>query len=183
MGKKSGGIIEYASKSWEEYTGIKDIREAWRTMTHPEDWKPIMAVWENAIQQGTSFKYETRLKNRHGEYRWHYAVGEPVKDGSGSVIKYIGALTDIHVQKTFSENLEKLVAERTKELANLNVELQRSNEDLQQFAHVASHDLKEPVRKVRVFNSRLTEELGNILPDKAKDYINKIEKAAITITQ
>ena len=38
--------------------------------------------------------------------------------------------------------------ERTKEL-------QRSNEDLQQFAHVASHDLKEPVRKVKTFTNRL----------------------------
>lgn len=42
--------------------------------------------------------------------------------------------------KALSESLEQQVAERTSKL-------QRSNEDLQQFAHVASHDLKEPVRK------------------------------------
>jgi hypothetical protein len=165
------GIMEYASKNWEEYTGIKDLREAWRVSTHPDDWDTIMAVWQYAFTNGTSFQHEVRLKNKEGEYRWHYAVGEPVKDERGSVVKFIGALTDIHVQKTFAEKLETLVAERTKEL-------QRSNEDLQQFAHVASHDLKEPVRKIITFGNRLTEEFGIELPDRAKNYVTKMESAA-----
>ncbi|HYF33036.1 MAG TPA: PAS domain S-box protein [Chitinophagaceae bacterium] len=173
------GSIEYGSKSWEEYCGIRDVREAWRTITHPEDWEPVMSLWQKSMEEGNAFNCEVRLRNKEGEYRWHYAVGEPVRDASGTVIKYIGALTDIHVQKTFSEKLEKLVAERTRELANLNMELQRSNEDLQQFAHVASHDLKEPVRKVRTFNGRLSEEFSDVLPDKAKSYIKKVENAAV----
>lgn len=177
--RRMDGTMEYGSKSWEEYCGIRDVREAWTAITHPDDWEPVMSLWQTAMQKGSAFNCEVRLRNKEGEYRWHYAVGEPVKDASGTVIKYIGALTDIHVQKTFAENLEKLVAERTKELASLNMELQRSNEDLQQFAHVASHDLKEPVRKVRTFNNRLIEEFGHILPDKAKGYVNKIENAAV----
>jgi PAS domain S-box-containing protein len=164
------GTIEYASKSWEDYTGIKDISEAWKIIVHPDDRESIMTIWKNAFTAGTSFQYEARLKNKEGEYRWHYAVGEPVKDEWGKVVKYIGALTDINVQKTFSEKLEDVVAERTKEL-------ERSNEDLQQFAHVASHDLKEPVRKVRFYGSRLKNEFGEVLPDKAKLYINKMETA------
>jgi light-regulated signal transduction histidine kinase (bacteriophytochrome) len=47
-----------------------------------------------------------------------------------------------------ANELEQVVAERTKEL-------RRSNDDLQQFAHVASHDLKEPVRKTGIFSDRL----------------------------
>src|SRR6185312_6044407 len=50
--------------------------------------------------------------------------------------------------KLLLTRLEAMVDERTKEL-------QRSNEDLLQFAHVASHDLKEPVRKIRTFGLRL----------------------------
>ncbi len=165
------GTIEYASKSWEDYTGIKDISEAWKVMTHPDDWEPIMAVWQNAFTTGISFQYEVRMKNKEGEYKWHYAVGEPVKDEWGKAVKYISALTDIHVQKTFAENLEKIVSERTKEL-------ERSNEDLQQFAHVASHDLKEPVRKIMTFSNRLKDEFEGDLPEKAKNYIAKIEGAS-----
>src|SRR5690606_30982211 len=50
-------------------------------------------------------------------------------------------------------------------------------EDLLQFAHVASHDLKEPVRKVKVFVSRLEDEFGEVLPQKAKNYVGKIQNA------
>jgi signal transduction histidine kinase len=67
--------------------------------------------------------------------------------------------------------LENLVTERTKEL-------QRSNQDLQQFAHVASHDLKEPVRKIKTFTSRLDDEYHEQLPERAKVFVNKIQHAS-----
>ena len=63
-------------------------------------------------------------------------------------------------------------------LEQKNQELLRSNEDLQQFAHVASHDLKEPVRKVRTFANRLGHELGDSLSPNAKTFLTKMEKAA-----
>jgi PAS domain S-box-containing protein len=166
------GKIEFGSKNWERYSGISDVSEAWQAMAHPEDWKAIMTAWEQSVVSDTPFRYEVRLKNSEGEYRWHNASGEPVKDEKGKVIKWIGALTDIHEQKTFAEKLERIVQERT-------IELQRSNEDLQQFAHVASHDLKEPVRKVITFSSRLREELGKNISEKAATYFSKIEGSAM----
>jgi signal transduction histidine kinase len=80
--------------------------------------------------------------------------------------------------------MEEEVRVRTRELRELNValkdlnsSLQKSNEDLQQFAHVASHDLKEPVRKIRTFSSRLREEYGAALPEQARVFLNKIDQA------
>jgi light-regulated signal transduction histidine kinase (bacteriophytochrome) len=73
--------------------------------------------------------------------------------------------------------LEQEVKKRTFELSRLNLSLQRSNEDLQQFAHVASHDLKEPIRKIRTFGSRLQDEYGHLLPDKANVFLDKIHNA------
>ena len=174
--RNMNGQIEYGSKNWEDYSGIKDVSEAWMAMTHPDDYEPIMSSWKIAMEEGKPFKYEVRLKNKAGEYRWHSAVGEPVKDAEGNIVKWIGALSDSHDQKTVAEKLEGLVAERTKEL-------QRSNEDLQQFAHVASHDLKEPVRKIRTFGSRLKDEFAADLPEKAKTYLGKMEGAADRIYQ
>ncbi|HZH01941.1 MAG TPA: ATP-binding protein, partial [Flavisolibacter sp.] len=166
------GQIEFGSKKWELYSGINDVSKAWLAMVHPEDWKAIMDAWEQAVATNRAFRYEVRLKSKEGEYRWHNASGEPVRDETGKVIKWIGALTDIHEQKTFAEKLEKIVQERT-------IALQRSNEDLQQFAHVASHDLKEPVRKVLTFGSRLKEELGKTISDRAATYLSKIEGASV----
>lgn len=72
---------------------------------------------------------------------------------------------------SYNQKMENLVANRTEELA-------RSNEDLQQFAHVASHDLKEPLRKIATFSSILLDEHADNLSPKGKLYLAKIEAAA-----
>jgi signal transduction histidine kinase len=72
---------------------------------------------------------------------------------------------------SYNQKMENLVANRTEELA-------RSNEDLQQFAHVASHDLKEPLRKIATFSSILLDEHAEGLTPKGKLYLAKIEGAA-----
>ena len=162
----------YASSRWKAYTGIDpDGAESWEKMVHPADFENISNAWIKSMQAGTNYHSEARLKNKKGEYRWHFVHGEPIRNEAGNVVKWIGAFTDVHDQKTVSENLEKLVAERTKEL-------ERSNEDLLQFAHVTSHDLKEPVRKIKMFSSRLGEEFKNELSEKAKGYITKMLNAA-----
>lgn len=57
-------------------------------------------------------------------------------------------------------------------------ELERSNQYLNEFAHVTSHDLKEPTRKIKIFASRLREQLGEKLTEKDTQIFEKIEKAA-----
>ncbi|MES2649036.1 MAG: PAS domain S-box protein [Bacteroidota bacterium] len=166
------GNYEYASGSWEDYSGlIIEHDNNWVQIIHPDDAINISKAWDNSLITGEKYVAEGRLKNKYGEYRWHYVQGVPIRDKEGKIIKWIGAFTDIDDQKTLSQKLENLVAERTKELA-------LSNEDLQQFAHVASHDLKEPVRKVKIFSNRLKDEFEEVLPGKAMSYIDKIEMAA-----
>ena len=79
----------------------------------------------------------------------------------------------------YAEKLEQAVRRRTQELRKLNHSLEMSNEDLQQFAHVASHDLKEPVRKIRTFTGRLLDEYANHLPQEALTFLQKIMQATI----
>jgi PAS domain S-box-containing protein len=165
------GNYEYSSGQWHAYCGKENPAEAWEYMIHPEDKQRSSKEWVSCLQTGTDYKSEVRLRNQHGEYRWHYAIAVPLRDSNNQLVKWIGAITDIHVQKTFSERLEKVVEERTKAL-------QRSNEDLQQFAHVASHDLKEPARKVKTFSNLIMHEFESILPEKVKLYVSKIDSAA-----
>jgi PAS domain S-box-containing protein len=163
--------LEYLSESWKKYTGVDNFLDAWRYTLHPDDKRSLLRSIKSAVKKQEGFTHEIRLRNRSGRYRWFYSVGEPVKSSTGVIIKWIGSLTDIEEQKKFREKLEDIVDHRTREL-------KRSNEDLQQFAHVASHDLKEPVRKVRTFLSRLKDELGNSLTDKASQYMDKIETSS-----
>ncbi len=61
--------------------------------------------------------------------------------------------------------------------ADYAVALKRSNAALQEFAHVASHDLKEPLRKIEVYGDRLTRKYGDVLDDKGKKYLDRMVDA------
>ncbi|MBV9258092.1 MAG: hypothetical protein JO215_08750, partial [Ktedonobacteraceae bacterium] len=67
--------------------------------------------------------------------------------------------------------------QRTEVLRQLNTELQRSNQELQDFAYVASHDLQEPLRKIQAFGNLLEEEHGHALGD-GKVYLDRMRNAA-----
>lgn len=69
-------------------------------------------------------------------------------------------------------HLEEMVSERTSELEASRRELQRSNEELQQFAYVASHDLQEPLRMVASFTQLLEQKYRSELDDQAQKYIH-----------
>ncbi|MTI21333.1 hypothetical protein E1176_09910 [Fulvivirga sp. RKSG066] len=77
---------------------------------------------------------------------------------------------------TFSDITERKMAER--EMIHKNQELKESNENLEQFAYVASHDLQEPLRKVRTFGDRIATKYSDLIDAKGKDYINRMNNAA-----
>ena len=95
------------------------------------------------------------------------------------------ALRDIRARQLSEANLaaardalEDRVRERTSELSMLNVELERSNRELQDFAFVASHDLQEPLRKIQAFGDRLRKVQGPKFDDQGRDYLDRMSGAA-----
>ncbi|MGN6645290.1 MAG: PAS domain S-box protein [Cytophaga sp.] len=171
---KADGYVDYFNKRWYEYTGSKENLggdQSWIHVLHPDDAPMVTENWYNSVVNGMPYQLEFRIKNGStGEYRWFLSKALPIRDKTGIITKWFGTCTDIHEQKTLTTRLESLVAARTKEL-------QRSNEDLQQFAHVASHDLKEPVRKIKTFTGRLEDQLQGKLDEPATRYIEKIQAA------
>jgi PAS domain S-box-containing protein len=98
---------------------------------------------------------------------------EPILGIDGQVTSIFTTATDVTPQVEARRKIEEIVAERTKELAQANQNLQRSNAELEQFAYIASHDLQEPLRKVSTFTQMLENSLGEI-PERSKNYFDKI---------
>lgn len=87
-------------------------------------------------------------------------------------------------------NFNKAREKHTKEIENYQHELRKkitdlnnSNNDLEQFAYIASHDLQEPLRKVIAFGDLLQESAANSLNDESKMYLNKMTSAANRMRQ
>jgi two-component system CheB/CheR fusion protein len=76
--------------------------------------------------------------------------------------------------KMFSEELENKVQERTQLLKESNSDLEHSNKNLEQFAFIASHDLQEPLRKIKTFSNMLSNSLGDKLSNDGAVLIDKI---------
>lgn len=105
-------------------------------------------------------------------------VYEPYRDPDGVIAGIMAVATDVTVQVKAHRKVEELVQERTKELAESNKNLQRSNSELAQFAYIASHDLQEPARKISTFTEMLKKHLGST-DDRAMTYLTKIEQSSV----
>ncbi|MCE7040984.1 ATP-binding protein [Dyadobacter sp. CY312] len=79
-------------------------------------------------------------------------------------------LTDL----TFHKEMEQLLTLNNRKLAEMNAELQNSNNDLQQFASVASHDLQEPLRKILIFATMLRDKHGSEITGDGAMFLDKI---------
>ncbi|PCK30930.1 sensor histidine kinase [Pseudoalteromonas piscicida] len=77
-----------------------------------------------------------------------------------------------------NDHLEEKVKARTEALEHYAEELNRSNRELEDFAFVASHDLQEPLRKIRAFGDRIEKNYGEHIDDKGKDYLVRMTGAA-----
>ncbi len=160
----------FASGRWAEYTGILPLGESsWREILHPEDFDAIMASWANSLQTGQSHRAEARFRSKTGEYRWYAGMGEPIRNEAGRIINWIGAFSDIHDQRIFTEELERKVEQRTQDLVN-------ANRELESFNYVASHDLQEPLRKIQTFIHLI--ERNNYDHELSKGYFQKIYRSA-----
>lgn len=125
----------------------------------PEHRERIRQAVQTCITTGTPFDEELRIKTAEGRLRWVRAIGHPVTDEQGDVVRLQGALQDITASRQVREELE------------------RSNHELQDFAFVASHDLQEPLRKIQAFSDRLISR-SHHLDDQEKDYLQRMQSAA-----
>ncbi|MCH8556454.1 MAG: PAS domain-containing protein [Balneolia bacterium] len=145
-------------------------------LIHPDDRDRIAKrAFEMVSGKDDSLLWdeEFRFMRADGSYafvndRAVFLRAEKGQNGNNSkAVRAIGAMTDISHRKQYEESQKKL----NEELARNVKELALSNEELEQFAYVASHDLQEPLRMVDSFLTLLQKRYGDRLDNKAHQYI------------
>lgn len=150
------GEIDYVNRQWTEYAwrsfAPSDL-SVWAQIVHPDDYDNDNRVWRQAIATGEPMVFQHRFRRADGEYRWHLTRVHAMRDAEGKISMWIGSNTDIHEQKE-KEN-----------------DLRRANEDLQQFAYSASHDLQEPIRNVAVYSEIIAKRYAAALDADGRQFL------------
>jgi PAS domain S-box-containing protein len=172
--------------------GFMGTYEDWTRRIHPDDIQRVEESLQKTFAGGPPYKAEFRVFWPDGTQHWILAKGKVTAyDAQNHPLKMIGVNIDVTERieaerekdrinqslQDLNTNLEAIVAQRTEVLRQLNTELQRSNQELQNFAYIASHDLQEPLRKIQAFGNLLEEEYGPALGDR-KVYLDRIRDAA-----
>lgn len=145
---------------------------------HPREF--FREMWQE-ISQGRIWRAEIKNRTKNGSFYWVDTTIVPFLNDHGKPYQYLAIRTDITPLKETENELRIEVKERLKtltELHNLTERLETSNRELQDFAHVASHDLQEPLRKVQAFGDRLKSTCEESLSDKGQDYLARMLNAA-----
>lgn len=164
------GKVNYYTNGWFSYTGhtsAEGTGEGWASIIHPADLDLLDSRWRESVRAKTPFQHAARIRRFNGEYRWHLSKGIPIFNKSKNIEMWVGTSTDIHDQVLANEELERKVRERTKLL-------EETNAELEQFAHISSHDLQEPLRKIQTFAHIVKDEAADLANENIKRYIDKI---------
>lgn len=178
MSSSGGETIMYANPAYEQIWGrstseLERGEISFGDDIHPEDRQRVQESF--AGHPLDKWEDEYRIIRPDGEVRWIENSSNPIFDREGNIYLRVGVARDITERK--QAELEK--EEYLKQLSLLMKELERSNEELQQFASIISHDLQEPLRTVSGFVQLLKHRYQPQLDGKAEMYINAITDGTI----
>ena len=165
------GPVEEANPAYLDMLGYQLdelVGMTYQQLTPPR-WAAMEAdiVAEQLLSRGYTDEYEKEYIRKGGSVFPVAVRAILVRDETGAPVRIMGIVRDITEQKQAKEALER----HARDLA-------RSNEELEQFAYVASHDLQEPLRKIRAFGALLADEKRESLDDEGQQYIDFMTDAA-----
>ncbi|MBL8012864.1 MAG: PAS domain S-box protein, partial [Candidatus Omnitrophica bacterium] len=163
------GNVTWYNKRWLDYTGLtfeKMGEWSWKNVLHPDHIDRVLKSMATAQKSGEVWEETFPLRGKDGQYCWFLSRAMPIRSQDGPIMRWFVTNTDITERKLAEE-----------EIRHYTEELKRSNRDLEQFASVASHDLKEPLRIVSAYSDLLSKRYKDKLDSRADEYIGNILKS------
>lgn len=164
------GNIEYVNPFFTKTTGYSREEVYHRNPrvlkgeTESDDF--YINLW-TTIKNGEIWNGEFLNKKKNGQLYYEQATISPIYNSSGQMTHFCAIKEDI-TQRKKNESALQAYSDA----------LERSNNNLQDFAYIASHDLQEPLRKVLAFGDRLNSKFGPQLGEQGKDYLQRMNNAA-----
>jgi PAS domain S-box-containing protein len=153
----------------------RQYQEVWAESRHPDDCRQMLLVARDAFLLDAPFYRNIfRCTDRHGVEHWmqEFITIHKVTENRWQVFGINTDITDLKKSEIALRSSEGKLRQFTSQL-------ERSNRELQDFAYVASHDLQEPLRKIVVFGERLKERCSEALVEESRDYLDRMQKAAL----
>ncbi|HUS40278.1 MAG TPA: ATP-binding protein [Pirellulales bacterium] len=136
-------------------------------LLHPDDKQRTLAAIASHLDDQVPYDIEYRLRTKSGTYRWFSARGQAIWNDVRAPVRMAGSIRDI---------TDRIAAEQA--LKQRARELEVANRDLQEFAHITSHDLREPLRAVSGFCSLLAQRYQALLDEQGKEFMQHIVEGA-----
>ncbi len=170
-------------------TNREDIRAAIRQVKTDEGIELMRAITQLLIEmENTEFSQLEKNKKVAAENRDFVLMALLLANGIGLLLSlgvfYAWYRNATHIAQLnaalamANAELEEKINMRTQALLQYSEELQRSNRELEEFAFVASHDLQEPLRKIRAFGDRLQQKYSVQLGETGSDYVSRMQSAS-----
>jgi PAS domain S-box-containing protein len=173
----------FVSPSCERVTGYsreKFLEEPnlYSRIVHPEDRARVLEHLRQDQCHRELCELEFRIIRRDGLERWIAHACRPVLDENGQMLGRRASNRDITGRKRIEQELEKSRIDLEHRVRERTAELEQRNKDLEDFTFIASHDLQEPLRKIRTFGDLLLNKTGFCLNDQSRDYLHRMRESA-----
>ncbi|MDP1803229.1 MAG: ATP-binding protein, partial [Bacteroidota bacterium] len=154
--------------------------ERFLSFVHPDDMSNVTEQLENSIKTHNPHMLDFKIIRDDGTIRIIRRHAEILLDEKGEPYKVSGTGQDITKEVLLNNEIkerEEKLAELNLSLEQKNVALERSNKELTSFSYVASHDLQEPLRKIKTFINLIVEKETNLSED-GKECFERIMASA-----
>lgn len=165
------GRIEYVNNQFCEiskYAAEELIGSNIRMIDSNYHEEAFMREMWHTITQGKIWKGEFRNRSKDGSIYWTNTTIMPFLDAAGIPYRYAGMHIEVTEYKEMKQKMEEQVAE-----------LARSNDELEQFAYVVTHDLQEPLRAIGSFVQLLKKYCDQQLDERANQLISHVVDGTI----
>lgn len=161
-------LFGYKSPNY-TYNSNASILSLIKSRVRPDEANEVINSLTEAINNPNQENWKKEYWYIKADENYAYIAnnGVIIRDEKGKAIRIVGALQDLTKRKEQEDALRVL----NKKLQVQTKELLKSNQELEQFAYIASHDLQEPLRMVTSFLTQLEKKYYNELDDKGKQYI------------